>query len=263
MELQRVVSIRSKLSLAVNLIDAYTGGAPVGSRTEAALTGVIRKPVRKDGGTYVFGDLAEGTYRLVVTSEHYYAEAMEVRLGEGASVIAMPLKPLPSYPFPAKATLLRASLRDAEGRPHGGVAAAAALTSEDCCRGRLAGDEAEKGAVELAVANITSPIRVGDAFILQGRSAKETELCEIASVSREAGRFGLASPLQFGHKRGANLMPVIRTRSDERGELVMAFPAGRMASFEAELLLETDGRRVTRQVRLDEGEMLNLGSLTL
>ncbi|WP_409341914.1 hypothetical protein [Paenibacillus sp. MBLB4367] len=265
MELQRVVKIRSSFSLAIRLIDAFTGGAPLGSGTEVALAGALRKPVRKEGGLFVFTDIAEGVYTLEVKSDVYFAESLQVTAGGAGvgEVHAVPLIPLPLYPFPPGATLFRACLRDETGRPLAGARVTASLLSEDCCRARVAEDEAVKGKTEIAVANLTSPVRSGDAFTLQGRTAKESELCEIASELKEPGRYRLVSPLKHGHKRGAMLLPVVRTRSDERGEIAVVFPPGRVKAFEAELRIEDGKRTDVRQMLMNEGSTLNMGTLRL
>ncbi|RAV20504.1 hypothetical protein [Paenibacillus contaminans] len=263
MELQRIVKIRSGFSLAVRLIDSFTGGAPLGGGTEVALMGTLRKPVRKEGGLFVFTDIAEGDYTLLVTSDIYFGVTVQISSGSSGSIHILPLKPLPQYPFPSGVTLIRACLRDELNRPLAGVQVTASLLSEDCCRARLAEEAADKGKDEIAVGNLSAPIHPGDIFLLQGVNAKGTELCEIASELKTQGRFKLVTPLGSSHKRGAMLLPVFRTRSDERGEVAVAFPSGRVKAFEAELRIEAGKRHDVRKLQLLEGTELNLGTLRL
>lgn len=110
----------TKLSLAVYLIDSYTGRRISGD-AEVSLKGLNIKPVRNPSGYYLFLNIPEGVYTLQVTGGEYYfdEEKDEVRLSDldrKDPVILITLTPTPAYPFSLSATLIRGCVRDNHGR---------------------------------------------------------------------------------------------------------------------------------------------------
>jgi len=98
----------TKLSLAVFLLDDYSGGMPIGE-VNVSLKGIEEKPIKNPGSYYLFLNLPGDTYTVWVRSGHYFAgESGTIDIAEldpADPVVSITLKPDPSYPFPPGSNL--------------------------------------------------------------------------------------------------------------------------------------------------------------
>ena len=105
----------AKLSFAVYLIDDYSGDAPIG-RIDVRLKGRDEKPIKNPSSYYTFLDLPDDTYTVQVRSGYYYdvdsGDINPAELDPKSPVVDITLKPMPSYPFPPGATLIRGMARE-------------------------------------------------------------------------------------------------------------------------------------------------------
>ena len=107
--------LSTRLSLAVSLVDDYTGRQPSGN-VEIALDS--KRALVNPSGYHLFLDVADGEYTLNVQDEYYFGQEHEITLPlSGEPVTALTLKPSPAYPFPSGATLIRGIVRDTAGNP--------------------------------------------------------------------------------------------------------------------------------------------------
>ncbi len=109
-----------RLSLAIYLKDAYSGGPPTG-RIDIHLIGTDIKAIRNPSSYYLFLNLPAGNYTAKVISENYFSEDRDFEIKEVAplespayKVSEISLMPKPSYPFPSGETLVRGTLREKE-----------------------------------------------------------------------------------------------------------------------------------------------------
>jgi len=100
----------------------YTpGGRPIGG-VEVSLEESKRQPIRNLSGYYLFTDLEEGDYTVRVTSDYYEQEEVTIPVSYPEDpnpedfVVSIILKPVPFYPFPPGATLIKGVVK---GRPRG------------------------------------------------------------------------------------------------------------------------------------------------
>ena len=115
MESILIEQLSTRLSLAVSLVDDYTGKQPSGD-IEIALDS--KKALINPSGHYLFLDVAAGEYTLNVQNEYYFGQEHEITLPlSGDPVLELTLKPKPAYPFPRGATLIRGIVRDNHGEP--------------------------------------------------------------------------------------------------------------------------------------------------
>ncbi len=109
-----------RLSLAISLKDAYSGGRPQGI-VELIIDG-HEKPVLNPSGYYTFLNLPAGRYQLKVVSENYMDEQKMVNIEDRAfAVEEISLMPKTCYPFPPGVTLVRGRLKDFRGAIAGAV----------------------------------------------------------------------------------------------------------------------------------------------
>ncbi|CAG0986311.1 MAG: hypothetical protein MPEBLZ_03317 [Candidatus Methanoperedens nitroreducens] len=116
-------TIITRLSLAVLLEDDYTGEEPVGY-VEVMYREGNQKAIKNLSGYYTFTDMAAGNNTVSVRSKMYYSLELSVNpflLDPKDPVLEILLKPLPSYPFPANATLVRGLLSNPDMNLTGNV----------------------------------------------------------------------------------------------------------------------------------------------
>jgi len=248
-----------RCSLVVALIDAHTGQPATDSKIQVRLTGVRQPPIRKSGGLFVFLDLPADTYSLQVTADRYLSESIIVDRGAldpEHPVVTVVLMPSPRYPFASGTTLLRGLLRGGENQAMADVELSALLRTDLCARAKVAQDVVTAGSVEFALVQTLGRLYSGETLWVQSKSGAVGERVVIADV-REDGRFcRLQTPLQGEYTRGATLLPLIKTRSDQRGEWVLALGSYRCAEFDLTLYC---GTTAMKEVRVREGTMHSLG----
>lgn len=110
-------------ALVVILTDRFSGGPPT---PEAAV--YIRdsryQAIRNLTGYYVFTRIPRyETFNIYVTCPGFFPQKRTLTAGDVAlldpksPVVKLTLEPMPSYPFPGGATLIRGMVRDGDGRP--------------------------------------------------------------------------------------------------------------------------------------------------
>lgn len=116
-------TVTTKLSMAVSLIDDYTGKRPTGW-VKVFLEGEDLKSIKNPGGYYLFINLPGNEYQVHVEAEHYFNEDKTVKLSDLDPlnpVVQVKLNPRPSYPFPSGTTLIRGMVCDVDENPVPGV----------------------------------------------------------------------------------------------------------------------------------------------
>ncbi len=102
-------SFITRLSLAVRLKDDYTEEKPAGHIKVTDMEENI-KAVKNRSGYYIFTDQAAGNHTIRIISGIYFSQELTLNtslLDPKDPVIDIILKPVPSYPFPSNATLIR------------------------------------------------------------------------------------------------------------------------------------------------------------
>jgi len=124
------------LSLAVRLVDVYTGGQPTGT-PRVRIDGVDATPVKTRSGYHVFLDLVPDTVTVAVDGGEQYLDTrrndvplydptdpdtdLDPSDPETLPVVELPLKPSPAYQFQAGATRLRGRVLGPNGDPVDGA----------------------------------------------------------------------------------------------------------------------------------------------
>ncbi|WP_343834740.1 hypothetical protein [Bacillus horti] len=262
---------QTRCSIVVQLIDAYTGGTPVGNDAVIYLEGSRQRPIQKDQGTYVFTDLPTGTYNITIQSEYYMPARKEVIVEQHSenknaySVTHIVLFPTPAYPVHQGATILRAMLRDSNGAPLSGVLVRAMMRSREASIARLSRD-ATKASDQLFISQVQGVIAVGDQYTLQS-SIQESEVtqgeCQIAQIMEAQKKIKLVNPLTKAMEKGTYLLPIVQAYSDSRGELLVIFRSTRLREFEATLRISYLDQSIGKEVRILTGDVHQLGAITL
>jgi hypothetical protein len=107
---------KSVLSLAVYLIDEYSGG-PAAGNVGVSLKELDKRPIKNPSGYFLFLDIEEGRYTIQANGGEFYFDIEKtVTLQElKSTVVDITFKPTPSYKFPGRATLIRGVVMDKSG----------------------------------------------------------------------------------------------------------------------------------------------------
>lgn len=111
--------ITTRLSLAVVLIDEYTGKQPIGY-VRVSIKDQNLKAIKNRSGYCLFLNLPHGEYTVWIDSEYYFDEETTVKLSDLDPlnpVVSITSKPKPSYPLPSGATLIRGMVQDSDRNP--------------------------------------------------------------------------------------------------------------------------------------------------
>jgi len=256
--------------LVVQLRDSVTFDAPVDPALAVTVVGSTQQPLRKSGGFYAFPNLQPGTYQVQVQSNLYQQATLSVTIAPIADawnmqVPVLVLTPSSQYPFPYGSTLLYAMIQSSDGAPAADVSGQAFVTSETCAKGRL-GQSAEAGSQQLKLLRVAGLIRTGDQYCLLGTDGADDatpETCTVASFDSATQTCTLQTPLQGNYPRGACLLPMVTSRSDSRGQLVLAFGNYRNSTYQVRLAIATGGAGTVREVSITEGTTIRVGSITM
>lgn len=204
-------NLQIRVSLVLRFLDVFTNQPVEGASLQVQISGGPR-PIRKNGGYFVFTGLSGSTASVWVEGPWYGRQVREVPLRqeqEPVPVQTIRLFPNAACPLPEQTTC-------AYGQAEPGALLAA--YRPDGAYKRLL-TNAEKGADSLSLFGQEEEDLEGSVFCLLDAEKTTGELVELAEL-QEAGRniYRLRRPLDKAHKKiGARLVPVRWTRADEKG----------------------------------------------
>ncbi len=213
----------TRCSIVVRLVDVWTRKTPGAQEVSVSLEGYVKRPIRKDDGSYMFLDVETESALLEVHSPLYLPVRQELvlsSLNPASPVVTVPLLPSGFYPQSSGSTGLRGRVLDSTGRPAADALITAYATDEAAARGRLSQELAEPGDTWLKAGSWQGASTAGETFLLRSREAEElVQLAELAP----GGMIRLDKPLRNAYRRGALLLPAVSTRSGSDGGVILPF----------------------------------------
>ncbi|MGF7031718.1 hypothetical protein J2T17_002632 [Paenibacillus mucilaginosus] len=268
------ITIRfAQVSAVIAAIDAYTGRPAMANGLQVELMDQPwTRPVRKPDGTFVFVNMSRQRhavgYMVRLRSPFYLEKTLPLDLSTLDSkhpVMAAALKPNTMYPFPPHAALVRCALQDAEGRPLDGIPVELEVLPP-AVPSAILGKDAAAGSDRLHLTSRAGPLAPGDEFRLLGRGEDVPgEVCRIAEILPQ-GQAGLCSPLVRSYPRHTQLLPLVRSHSDRRGEAVLWIRTLRSRQVTVRFRAhcpEGVRREIVQEFLLKEREVRGLGSIRL
>jgi len=253
-----------KVSMVLWVIDQYRA---LGCNEEMSvcLNGRPAAFQRKAGGYLVFTDLEEDRYQVSIESPYYLKEELEVilsQLDRSEPVVYVPLKPAPTYRFNSGATLIRTSIGTENGNP---VSTDITVTfvSENCARAQIDLQGAKAGTSEISLVDVTGRIAPGDLLLILPVKGKKSEICELTTMGVGDGIYSLKKPLSFDHGQGERLMPLTITRSNERGEVVLAIRSLRQKECQVRVEIAAGKNSQLVDLKVENGQIQHLGKILL
>lgn len=257
------VRMINRVSLVVCPVDNFTGEIITKRNIKMTLYGHDQKPLINAEGYRIFSNLKSNKYILQVRSQEYLAEDMAIDLGSLnplAPLLILSLRPSPAYPFPRWASLIRMSLREADGTVLAGLPVKAYIVTTACARAKVAmtGELAE-GEREIHISGQAGRISPGDEFFMSGEDYDHSEFCVVQEKLANPSRIKLIKPLKYGHARGEALLPALETKSDPRGEAVVYLQSFRKASCVVNMFFSKGELTIKKEVVMEEGKQCYLG----
>lgn len=212
--------IEIQISLALNLIDGFTGKPLRPAQVQLMLDGQRVQAIVKEGGWWVLCDLAPGEHRLEVRGAGFQPEHLTFEGGSGAQGVRLRLKPAPDYRFGWRVTTLTVQLNSKKGEPLQHRTLYALLPGREN-ELRLAQDEAGAGDRQVKLyASIPAGNLPIPGLFLVGEGA-QAEMVRISSV-QEDGCYRLTNPLGRERRRGCTVRAVATYVTDENGRAFLA-----------------------------------------
>lgn len=260
------IRLGKRVSMVIRLIDQYTALGSNESDINVFLNGRPSNFQRKAGGYLVFTELEEELYRVVIESKFYLSEEFEVRPGEldrAEPVVYVALKPSLLYRFNSSATLIRVTVCRQNGEPVKDADITATLLSDNCARAKLGRQGAVAGWAGISLVDVTGRLAPGDLFLIRPVQGEEGEICEMATMGVGESVYELKKPPLSDHARGELLMPVIMTRTNERGEAVLALRNFGQKECELSLRVAFSECDQIREIKIQSGITHNLGTIII
>lgn len=264
-EYLRKINLGTKVSFVLYLIDDYTGECARADWYKVIFPYYCTPPLYKQDGFIVFSGIPDGDYTVNILSERYYNEEKVIHVsseGKEPSINYISLKPTPSYLFDSKATLIRFAVVDEYNSPIKNVLVRAEMLTLDCMKGKLAKASVKKGDKEFYISSVTGKLSVGDQYYV-GVESENRDVAVIEEQLEDARHYRTRFAFKFDHDKGAPLMPLLETITDDRGEAVVYFRSLPVKYFSTNLVIDYQGKYLIKEVKMEEGKTTYLENITL
>lgn len=212
--------IEIQVSLALNLIDGFTGKPLRPAQAQLTLDGQRAQAIVKEGGWWVLCDLAPGEHQLEVRGAGFQPERITFEGGSGAQGMRLRLKPAPDYRFGRRVTTLTVQLTNKKGEPLPHRTLYALLPGREN-ELRLAQDEAKAGVKQLKLYASVPPGNLPIPGLFRMGEGAQAEMVRISSA-QEDGCYRLTNPLGRDRRRGCTVRAVAAYTTDEQGRAFLA-----------------------------------------
>lgn len=261
--------ITTDLSLAVRLLDEFSGQEPIGSIT-VRMKDRNGKPIRNLEGYYCFNNLPAGNYTLLIESDFYQPLEQNLTLPLANKLdpsISLTLIPMVTYPLPTNTTSLRGIVTALPNKrvKDAVVVATFVLPSSDPI-GTIGQTEAKKGDTTLAV-NTTGSIQTNDVLMIKDSDVLKIEFSKIKTGLPQP--FKLVDPLKFNHAAGTPLHIMkenesIKTKTDQNGEFALYIKKSKASFYLLKVkITHPNYQDFQKEIEMHEGHELSLGKIQL
>lgn len=256
------VRLRRHVTAAVLVIDDFTGRPITAPDLTVTAAQVLRKPVRKGDGYFLFLDCEEPVLDMTARAWAYHTAETRVEVGQLSPlhpVVKLRLTPNRNYSIPSQTTCL-------EGRGAPGTEVRV-LCENDPRPLRLLYDYAPSGVLDGRFIQLYDPSGSdweGRLFALRRKGEGELEYFQVRStVDGEEGGCLLAAPLSRGCKKaGATVFPVSAARADEKGAFFIPLRTMAVKAYTCRVLSRAPGGDwEERSLELEPGRVTRLDLL--
>ncbi|MGI5883642.1 MAG: hypothetical protein ACOX83_01595 [Candidatus Spyradocola sp.] len=222
------------VSLALEILDDFTGRLVKPAQVRFTLDGQEMHPIAKPDGWFLFVNQPAGEHALTVEGTGFQREELRFQGGPDAErVETLRLLPSPAYRFSRRVTTLALRLVDKKKAPLAGRTLY--RLGGDRQSLRLAQDDAGPGSTALRLFSAEQQSRLpvpGPFYLEDGKTSELIQLC-----GAEGALYTLGAPLASAHRRGCLLRPARAVETDAEGRAFLALPEA------AEVVLLVPGKK--------------------
>ena len=255
------VHLRRKLSLAVQVIDDFTG-LPITTadvRVEAAQ--MLSAPVRKADGYFLFMDSGEAVLDITARSWAYHSARMRVELSQLPAlnpVVKLRMTPNRNCRLPLQTTCLD------------GVAPAGANVQVYCENDprplrllydyRCSGEEGH----QIRLYDPAQSDLEGRSFVLIRKDEDQPECFAVKSALKEEGGYLISMPLgRDAKKAGTTILPLMPVQADEQGRFFLPMKSMAVKSCLCRILWSVSGEKwQEKKIELEPGKVTRVNLTT-
>lgn len=263
--LQRQSFVRTKVALVLRLIDSFTGQKPIDRNLSLVVYDVKKQPIKKADGFYVLIDIEPGEYRVSIQSPNYIEETTLVTINEQTDqdeIFNIILKPSPTYLNQTGQAGIRFKLDNKSNDHLDEVHVTAAIKDLTCTVAKLAQDYPGKSSNKVNIVK-NKPLFVGDYLQITQKSQNNYEYCFVSELFESEQCVIFSDPLQNEYKRGSSFLPVIKTTVNKQGEALVLFRNYQVQSFEVTLEVSCHHLHIERELQIQAGSLIDLGTILL
>ncbi len=234
------------VSLALELLDDFTGRRVKPAQVRFFLDGQPVRPIAKPDGWFLLVDQPAGEHALAIEGEGFQREELRFPGGpEGEREETLYLLPSPAYRFGRRVTTLTVRLVDRRRRPLAGRTLYRLGDARQSLR--LAQDDAGPKSAALRLFRAESPARLPVPGLFYLEDGEAGELVRLTGMS--GALYALEKPLASAHRRGCLLRPARALSTDAQGCAFLALPGA------AEAALLVPGKAGLRLERVTAAEL--------
>ncbi len=259
------LSLGRQVSLAICVMDDFTGEPVKDKSVQISIADQLAKPVYKPDGFFVFTGLSAGQYTLLVDSDKYFNRKIRADLEQfdRPLVSYISMKPLPAYSF-NNGNLIRFSVVDSNNKPIAGARVNVLILSKKGYKAKLGKQGVIPGDSQFFANNLTGKISVPDCFIITDPNDEARfEEFEIADKLPEDKCFKIRGYFQNKFERGTPIWPLLKTWTDFKGEAVVYLRQMPINKVDALITITYQNFKHSVEACFVEGASMNLGSFKL
>ena len=266
---------KTRLSLAISVQDELTADRrPIGS-IQVTVKEVKAKATKNISGFYLFTNLQDAAYHIVITSEFYLHEEREVVIdslsGKAPMVVDVKLKPNSTYPFSSNLPILRAIVRNQEGTAVQGADVQGKLLQPQLAVKAKVDGPASTEDTMIRLKSLQGNLNIGDILMIKDPNSQQTEFIKINTPlpKNQSEPYYLSSPLQYKHAENTAvyLMEewlILDTKTTEKGEWVLCFPQLKEFKMLCRVMMSAEGYHpISHDAEITEGDMTYMGVIQL
>ncbi|MCT4593106.1 MAG: hypothetical protein N4A57_02370 [Anaeromicrobium sp.] len=254
--------IRKKVSVVIRIFHDYTWN-PIMNGIEVYFNNMPKKPIKKSGGYYVFTNLEDGIYKVNIKSQIYFNETIEIdttKLDLLDPIINIRLKTKPNYFLREDSTIIKFKVVDLNKIPINLGIIKAFIDTKNYYEGQIL-EEVKSGHEKVKVKKFCDAPLPGDILYLKEEEPDKSEYIKV--LKEDKGYYLLDSPINYDHKRDLKISRGFITKSDEDGNVIVYFKNLLKSKVNITFHIFHEGHLKEVNAQVVEGNLLNLGIITI
>lgn len=245
-------TIRQRASLVIKLIDDYTGNPIKDAKLE--IIDYESKPINKKDGYYIFTNLDDGIYGVLIKAENRLNQRIKVEIYEGFAkegILKIRMKQKVKSPLIRNVTSLLLCFEDDKNRPI--IDKEVKVVYEESKHSNRIIEKAQKNSTYIKLYTTDQEKLEGKEFIIKNINSKEK--CVIESFDPIEKTLKLKNFLDSILEVGTSLYPVWRGRTDEEGKCIIPFSYSIEDQLEININILLNEKNIEDSIKIYKGKV--------